>query len=405
MSALIGFVIALWASNYALVAYGDGNYPNIIAGGLFLPLTLLFLLLSFRQRRLSYYLLTAIFAVLTLLTHHLSAVYLLVITLVYLIVLGAWNKFETIASNYRRTAVFILILLGAAILLVLASPFRSMFAEVFHSIAQSGSFSAGTSFSLPPEFSEYASQIGPFVYYGGLVGMIFLIYLLGQPKTRINKPALLLILVWFIVAYGFSRFSQVGLPGRFARETAVPLIMAEAIMVWCFIQAMQTNAQKIVAALGFGLIIILELVQVNGGAYRSPDFFKRMIWFDANDKRSADTIELIVPQDEVVLANPTTPYLPIFTSRKIVFVSLDKTPNLSALRAYAKAVEAHYVFIGTKTSANPDEETYPFFNNFDKISKNLQNDLSKCESITVPDSNFAIYDLANCLNQKSKISQ
>jgi|GEM_PF-1963177 len=396
VAALIGFVILLWASNYALIAYGDGNYPNIIAGGFFLPLSLLYLVLSLKERRLSYYLATATFAILTLLTHHLSAAYLLVIVLVYIISLGIWNRAEKIADNYARTTIFILVLLALSALVASLFSFREIFIQAYHSILQSGSVSAGVNFAMPIEFGEYGAQIGPFVYYGGLLGMIFLIYLLGQPKEKINKPALLLILVWFIVTYLLSRFSQAGLPGRFARELALPLVLAESIMIWRFIQAMRTNTQKILTVFGLGVIIVFELAQVNGGYYRTPDFFKKMIWFDASDKKSSDAIKAIVPQNEVVIANNTTPYLPIFAERKIVFIPLANTQNLTSLHVFADTYKARYVFVGRKTSANPTADGYSFFANFDKITSNLQKDLENCKALETDDTSSVLYDLNSC---------
>ncbi len=402
VSALIGFAIILWASSYALIAYGDGNYPNIIAGGFFLPLTLLYLVLSLRERKLSYYLSTAAFAILTLLTHHLSVAYLLMIVLSYIIVLGIWNRFEKIAENYTRTAVFIVVLLALSALVASLFSFREIFLQAYQSIFQSGSVSAGAIFAVPIDFWDYGGQIGPFVYYGGLLGIIFLIYLLGQPKEKINKPALLLILVWFVVTYIFSRFSQTGLPGRFARELALPLVLAQSIMIWRFIQAMRTNTQKILTVFGLGLIITLELVQVNGGSYRSPDYFKRMIWFDSNDKKSTDAIKALIPSNEAIIANNTTPYLPIFAERKIIFIPLNRTPSVKTVRDFAEAAGARYVFIGRKTSANPTADGYPFFANFDKITANLQKALEQCTPMETDDTNSTLYDLGSCPDKTAK---
>lgn len=403
VAALIGFSILLWASNYALIAYGDGNYPNIVASGFFLPLSLLYLVLSLKERRLSYYLLAASFALLTLLTHHLSAAYLLFIVVIYIAVLGIWNRYERIADNYARATVFILVLLGIAGLIASLFSFRDMFIQAYHSIMQSGSVSAGVNFAMPIEFGEYGAQIGPFVYYGGLLGIMFLIYLLGQAKEKINKPALLLILVWFLVTYIFSRISEVGLPGRFARELALPLVLAESVMIWRFMQALHTNIQKILMVFAIGVIIVFELAQVNGGYYRSPSYFKKMIWFDSNDKKSADSIKAVVPQGETIIANNTSPYLPIFADRKIVFIPLNRTPSIDSLNAFASAAGARYVFIGQITSANPAVDGYSFFANFDRITSNLKKDLVQCDPIETDDSSSALYDLEKCPTKTTKV--
>lgn len=402
ISALIGFIIVLWASNYALLAYGDGNYPNILAGGFFLPLTLLFLVLSLKERKLSNYIWTGVFALLTLLTHHLSAAYLLVIIAVYLIVLGIYNRFDKIAKNYSRVAIFILILFGLSLLITSLFSFREMFIQAYQSIVQSGSFNAGAGFATPIDYADYGSQIGPFVYYGGLLGIIFLIHLLGRQDEKTNKPAIILILVWFVIAFIFSRMSQVGLPGRFARELAIPLVLAESIMVWRFFVAMSTNIQRALALFVLGLIVVFEMAQVNGGVFRSPYFFEKMIWFDKNDKKAADTITTLTKEDAIIIANPTSPYLPIFAKRKIVFPPLEKTKSRAALLRYAEATGATYAVISGKTSANPSE-TYLFFSNFGKITDNLKSGVKDCRLIETDDPEILIYDLTDCTTQGEKM--
>lgn len=393
--ALIGMIICLWTSNYALIAYGDGNYPNIIAGGFFLPLALLYFNESFRERKLLNYLLAALFVGLTILTHHLSLVYLGAVLVVYLIALGIWNKKEKIAENYKRAAIFIIAALVVGIALISTLSLGRVFANALSSLSQGGSFSVGASFLKPIEFSAYASQVGDLVYYGGLICMLSLIFLLGKDKERINKSAVLLVLVWFVVLFVMSRFSQLGLPGRFARETAVPLILSIAISVGYFVEQMKNNWQKYVAMLFLVFILSVNLVQINTGQYQTPNFFTRMIWFSDNDKVAAEALGRISSPDSKIIANPTTPYLPIFAEREVLFPDKDQVPDALDLGSYAKRVSAEYIFIGKKTDTNPDGDVYPFFVDFDERTDRLTKAVENCDP-AISDKNFTIYNLQYC---------
>jgi hypothetical protein len=395
-TALIGFVICLWASNYGLVAYGDGNYPNIIAAGFLMPLAMLYLLRSLKERKLSNYIWTMVLTLLIMLTHHLSAIYMIAVVPIYLIALGIWNKCEKLAVNYKRAMIYLGIVFAAVVGFVALLPIKQVFVAAFASITGSGSFSAGANFTKPIEFGDYASQIGSLAFYGGLIGLLYLIYLLGEPKEKVNKSAILMVLIWFVVIFVLSRLSQTGLPGRFAREAAVPLIMSLAISIGYFISMMRSNLQKSLATLFFGLIIFINLVQVNAGQYMAPDFFNRMIWFSEQDKRAVDAIVKFTPKDAIILANPTTPYLPIFAEREIRFNVPPQVKIPSGVRDYAAQANIHFLFIGKKTPSNPDDKTYPFFADFDKRTDLLKAAIVGCGPISDKDETFAIYDLDKC---------
>jgi hypothetical protein len=203
-------------------------------------------------------------------------------------------------------------------------------------------------------------------------------------------------LVWFLVAFLLSRSSQVGLPGRFAREAAVPLILAIAVALGYFIFLLRSNYQKFIAIFALGFIIYMNLAQINDGAYRSPDFFNKMVWFDADDKLAAEAIDSVAGENSKIIANPTTPYLPMFAKTPIEFVGLDQLTDATALRVYAKEAGIRYIFIGSKTSANPDEKAYPFFANFDQKTTLLKKVVETCPPKINSNAKFTIYDLNDC---------
>ena len=101
-SAFIAFVIALIASNYGLVAFGDGNYPNIIAAGFLTPVIFAYMINAFRKKVKPNLLYMLLFLLLLILTHHLTTAIFLFVTVVYLIVLAIWNSFEPIVPRLRK---------------------------------------------------------------------------------------------------------------------------------------------------------------------------------------------------------------------------------------------------------------------------------------------------------------
>jgi len=128
---------------------------------------------------------------------------------------------------------------------------------------------------------------------------------------------------------------------------------------------------KIFAVGLLGLIIVMNLTQINSGYAKSPDFFKTMIWYTEQDKEKADYMQNLIAENDKVIANPTTPYLPIFSQRKVIFVPSDSVSDATKLSSYIKRSGAKYLFIGRVTDANPDGKVYPFFADFDLITKQL----------------------------------
>ena len=128
----------------------------------------------------------------------------------------------------------------------------------------------------------------------------------------------------------------------------------------------------------------------------APDFFNRMIWFSEQDKKATDAIISSTAQDAIILANPTTPYLSVFAQRQIEFALPPKLTSPSEIRTFATQANINFIFIGKKTSSNPDDKTYPFFTDFDKRTDLLKSAIEGCDPINDEAGSFAIYDLRDC---------
>lgn len=383
-AGLLSFVVVLWASNYGLAAFGDGNYPNIIAGGFLLPLAFLYLVRSLQEKKKRNYIAVFLLVLLMVFTHHLSTAMFVAVVFAVFVSLIAWNLYEKILPRVWKTfVIFVGVTLGIAFFLYL-SPAKTVFIDAFKSFGDTGKVLSTDVYSKPVPLDEYPTQSGSLAWYFGLFALLYSISLLLKKADKRNdeKIAIIGLVAWFVIIFLASRATSIGLPGRFARECYLPLAILTGLTLRDFLAAAVGISKKAVFCGVFGLIIVSSLVQVNGGQYRSPEFYGPMIRFSWLDKEKSDYIkELSNPEDKII-ANPTTPYLPIFSERKIEFVSSVYITDQATLWRYLRDANPRYIFIGKKTAANPDEKVYPFFANFDEITDSL-NQYAKTNKLTV----------------------
>lgn len=364
-AAIITFFIALWMANYSLIAFGDGNYPNLLAGGFFQPIAFAFVVLALTKSLKNNIIWVVLFSLLIALTHHLTAALYLTILLVYLVVLLVFNGREKITLNLKKTILVFLASILAAVVIIYLSPARALFISAITMLLKTGSVMNDKTFAKLLEFSNYPEMIGGFVWYVGLISLVYLIVrAFSADREKGNKPAVLLILTWFGVAYLFSRWAGIGLPARIARETALPLMLAIGYALSDLVGLVEKRYQRIIVWGILGFILVTGLQQVNNGVYGPPAFFNKMVWFDQNDLAKAKVLKGLTLPGEKIIANPTTPYMPVFTEREFFYPEPAAIPTAQALISYAKSQSVKIVFLGTKTLANPDEEAYPDFAGF-----------------------------------------
>lgn len=383
-AGLISFVVVLWTSNYGLMAFGDGNYPNILAAGFFLPLAILYFIKALQSGGKRNYFFLGLFTFLVVLTHHLTTAMYIVILFGIMLSLTAWNFHEKIMPKIAR--VFLIFLCSIAIIvgLLYFLPTKYVFISALQSLGKTGSVSVGESYTQLADLAEYPAQAGQFAWY---LGLFALMYAVGRIFTKKEggekeKIVLLSLVAWFAVVFVMSRSGPSGLPGRFLRECYLPLgILSGVAVEGMFLTVVSRRKKEVIYGM-FGVLIAFNLVQVNNGAYRAPDFFNPMIRFDQSDKEKADYIAQISKAEDIIIANPTTPYLPIFTERKIEFLSPIYIKDQIVLEQHLNQTKPKYLFVGKKTLANPDEKVYPFFADFDKLTDSLSL-FAKTKKLTV----------------------
>lgn len=315
-AALIGFLLMLLTSNYGLVAYGDGNYPNILAMGFFAPIAFAFLVKLINDRSLKNVFGAVFFFVSTLLTHHLTTALVLAILLFFSIAVLVYSTFIKRSLHVRKISLIILGVLLAMSLSIIFLPQKAVYQNAIHNLRERGSLMATKSFVQILPITEMADITGEMIFYVGLFCFVYLVMMLGRKKADTNKLALVLILTWFVVIFALSRFEAVSLPARIAREVGIPLVLAIAVTIDDILQKASGLKHKILIIIALCLVFSGSLVQYNSGAYRRPEYFTPMVWFWPEDKEKVDYISKNL--DGKIICNEATPYLKLFGEGNII---------------------------------------------------------------------------------------
>lgn len=385
-AAIFGFFIAIFTANYGLIAYADGNYPNILAAGFFMPIALSYIVKAFSEQRRKNIFYALVFLSLTILTHHFTTALFILIAITFLLTMAIYNAFR---GKSTKSIKIISLLIGLLVLVAVGiylSPAKEMFVNAYNNFKTSGTFFGDPSFIQPIEQAEYPFQVGFLPWFFGLAGIIFLLTKLNRAESEKKTfPAILLILVWFFVLFAFSRTSASGLPGRVARETGIPLILAAAVMLSSFVEMCSHKLQRNLVYGVFGFFVAINLIQVNAGSFRAPDFFNNMIWFDSADLAKANEMNKI-SEIKRLFTNNSTPYLKFFLDKDLIPIGLEAVKTPRDLAVAAQTYDVGYLYLGKKTASLPNEDVYPEFQNFTKLYKAIE---SACQQACTAKKTFS----------------
>lgn len=382
-SAVLGFAIVLFGSNYPILALGDGNYPNLLAGGFLVPLALLMVLLLYNKWSLKRMFLLLVLIVLIALTHHLSLAIFVAIASIFSIIMAVYAYYlREVYKSYK------LILLSTVVVIVLLSfgiylsPAKALFADAFKSFINGASFVTDRSMNRLPMFHEYSEVIGGLVWHLGLISILYLTWLIqAKGASKKNRHLYLFIITWFFVLLIMTRLSLSGLPLRIVRELSLPLIVAIGLSVADIIKRIELRNIRMIYWGAFSLLILSSMSQVNGGSHSAPEFFNKMVWFDRKDKAVADSINKL-EEEGAVMSNRISPYLNFFTNRDVLYPNLNNINSSNIFSNYIEKNNIKYILIGEITSANPDKDIYPFFRNFETITKQLNELVGESKPVT-----------------------
>ncbi len=365
-TAFVGFVIMLFASNYGLKALGDGNYPNIIAAGLLMPILFVFFVKSFTRRKVTDYLLMFVAAILMIFTHHLTIAYTLVVILLFLPLYFWLQKNEDETKSWRAVITVIILLVVCALVLFL-SPLGEIFSKAIGNFERYGSFLATNTYNKPFSLGSYSAELGTLTYSGGLVSLIYLIFMLSRDNLRRDQRiSIILVLGWFVSLFLCSRTGLVGLPGRFTRELGPPLVIAMSIALYDIYSLIDSKRLKATAIILFSIIIYMNFIHFGGSVYASPDYYKNMVWLNDKDKEKIDMINNYTNSGEIIITNEDNPYFDYYLEGSVHLIAVPLKSEEQLRQKIAKE-HAKYIFISRDFNIN-----YRNYKGEDYKSKNTE---------------------------------
>ncbi|MBI2589434.1 hypothetical protein HYW32_00145 [Candidatus Berkelbacteria bacterium] len=352
-----------------ILAYMDGNYPNLIAGGFFLILGITALVLGLRKQPVFYSTLASLSFLAVALFHHLTYGLLLAILVVYFLALWILKWFKIGSVPYLRTVSWIVLpslLLTVAVALLLAGPevilpaLRDLLGGQPPSIFDSA-------LRTPIRLGQYNEIVGPVVVVSGILGIIFLIQRRDLPWER-----RLFLLLWIGIVFALSRTQFSGLPARFARELGIPLALSGGLLGTSLMKLSTDRSHQLASGAILALFLVSQTVMLTTGPAQLPESFSRLIWFDKSDQEKLAYLEDL-PVGSRILATPSSPYyealLPEYKFSALAAMDLTnerKTGQLIQSRA-------DYLFVDTLPATNPDPIAYPYFANYDRARVALEN--------------------------------
>lgn len=283
------FMYSLLAvSPYQLL--GDGGYPNLLAASIFIPIIIILLSRSMKEdKKLLNGIGAAIFIILTLVTHHLSSIYLILILLISLPVFLCSNS-----KSLSKTRVILNGAIGAAVIFIffyillrtsLLNPIKQMILNVvefsnqypfLHFLQAS---EPGTVLGLKAS----ALLIGLPVSFFGFLGLVY--FTVKKSKTS-RSSAIIMVMVWAVVLLLGSRISFLSNPDRLVRDAAIPLVILASGVLELIIFQTKPVVWRAVAIAIFAVLSLIPLSRRMDNSFK----FNTMVRFTIEDKQAISRI-------------------------------------------------------------------------------------------------------------------
>lgn len=393
--SVITTLIFLLTSAYPLYNFVDGNYPDILAYGVFAILMFAFLLRYLRTKQWYNLIIASLFLLSIALTHHLTFVsvlsILIIFSLVQIYILIAEKKLVLKFWGWKFLAGFItLIILGISIYLTYKF-YGPTILRYLDGLFSSKPAINDQYLNQTVDYPVYIAFTGSTVWYLGLLGLFFVV--VTTFKTRSEIAAKQLVIVWILFFFLMSRLSASALPARFARELAPAFAVCIAFLLNYIFNLNGMRIHNYKSILGFGIIgfMIVTNSALYTGIAKIPESFSHMIWFWQKDQDKIDYLKVKTTQN--ILYNPyANLYMPIKVPDNFIPLKLTKdrvkltqeekiahytyTPLSSkkakSLKGYPKMINdlslqyknIKFIFLDVKPPSNPDENTYPRYAGF-----------------------------------------
>ncbi len=349
-NALVGAVAAgawVFIALAPIRAFGDGNYPNLVASSILMPLCLLWLYRLTSAPSLKKTVPVVISLVLLALVHHLTLVYLIAVTVPWLIITTAEKAWEL---RHQKGAVRI-VMTGLLIMVFAMGVFWFLYGKIlapYIAVVKAGGnlahYLGGDSSTL--SILQILEINHPVLIILGLVGLLALML------SRLERSLKLLFASWILVLFALGAVPIVGLPGRFVRELAIPCSLLIGYLALFLYQHSIPKVRDWLIPLF--VVVVLGAVWLDNFAqpFALPDPFKPLMRMQHEEEPAIPVLQNF--PTETVIATNSNPFLPYLLVNKRVIIIRDPGEVSGAVKNYPTAL----LYLAKQP---PLSEGYPFF--------------------------------------------
>jgi hypothetical protein len=311
----------------------DGGFPNVITADFIMILGFLFFLRAYKYEKWRDVVLAGIILGLVPFFHHLSSylmTFLLICIAPSLLLFGFITK-----QNFKKKLQIVLTILVLAILIgaypayiYFGKGYLEQIALGFVAYAASWEKFVWRATTLVPEappipWSDYALVVSPYLWYLGWLSLPFLL----KKFLKEKKEEYFFVFVWLLVVFILSRptvFSP--LPGRFAREMAIPLVLCAGIFLKEIFLYFKDFWPRLILGILIGVFIIKGLLGLPGWVGK----YNHMVFIRDLDKEALDWVKENTPKNATFAVAPFNRWFGLLAYRPSANINTD----LSKIKNY-----------------------------------------------------------------------
>lgn len=355
--ALVATALIGLASASPVIAYMDGNYPNLIGSSFLMIIGFTYFVESLREKPFINSIIASIAFILLAFVHHLSFILMLAVIIIYLIVLFIdQHRTGNHLPHFKRVGAFAFvgIVLSGGLGWYLFG--ETLFLPALTKIIGGSTPSFSDAYlSRPLALGDYSATLGPLVLVMGIIGFLLI---MNSQSPSLKSERKIFVLTWLSVIVALSQLSIIGLPSRLARELAIPFALCGGIVAHSLIVLARERWRKWLTLGMLFIFITSQTTMLMTGPANLPEGFASMIWLDTRDLPKIKALNSL-PNGSTIAMTPSSPYYSALVPNKQLFVS----PTLD---------KARYIFLAAKTKAHPDPVAYPYFAGFEYIDTALR---------------------------------
>ncbi len=339
-------------------ALGDGNYVNLLASSILLPLAVLSIYNAVQAPKLKRYLLAVLMVGLIAITHHLTLVYLLVIIMPSLTLILFEKIWSTRHSRQSWRTVFAIVGIAFAILTLLYVFYRTMLGPYLSNLWQGQSLAQafGTD-NKSLDLIKILEINNAALIVLGLVGLIALML------SRSNRHLKLIMASWVLILIAISTAPYLALQGRFARELAVPCALLVGFLGAAFVRLATRHKATAGAVFIIVLVFSIDLLASFSRPFTLPNPFSALMRVDHTEETAIKKLRTISNPSTIILSANSNPFLPLLVDANII------VPPVAGDLVDILRQPIDIVYIGARPALT---EIYPYYQNYDEISQALR---------------------------------